>query len=97
VRLRWIGIILHWLGVVFVAHALMLIGADEISTLENGGIRTIRSLDQILTLYGADLKPWLASWPAVPGDILMIVISWPGWAVFAVLGIILVAVARPSN
>ena len=52
------------LGIVLVAHALMLIGADEISTIESGGVRTIRSLEHILTLYGADPKTWALGLPA---------------------------------
>jgi hypothetical protein len=52
-------------GIILVAHALMLIGADEISTLEAGGVRMIRSLGTILTLYGADPISWAAK-PAQP-------------------------------
>jgi hypothetical protein len=84
-------------GVLFVAHALMLLGADEISTLEAGGIRTIRSLAQILTLYGADPRAWATAMPVWAAGIAMMVISWPGWAVFAVVGGALGLAARPRE
>ena len=44
-------VILRVLGILLVAHALMLLGADEISTIEAGGVRTIRSLNIVLALY----------------------------------------------
>jgi hypothetical protein len=74
------------LGMLFLAHALMLLGADEITTIEMGGIRTIRSLDTILTLYGADPKPWVMALPEWLAGALSMVTSWPGWAVFAGIG-----------
>ena len=77
------------LGMLFLAHALMLLGADEITTIEMGGIRTIRSLDTILTLYGADPKPWLMTLPQWLAGALSTAISWPGWAVFAGVGAVL--------
>jgi len=52
------------LGIVLVAHALMLIGADEISTIESGSVRTIRTLEHILTLYGAKPKAGGMGFPA---------------------------------
>jgi hypothetical protein len=70
----------------FLAHALMLLGADEISTLEAGGVRTIRSLDQIFTLYGADPKPGETVMPVWAAKIVILIMSWPGWAVFAAVG-----------
>jgi hypothetical protein len=77
---------LRFIGIVFIAHALMLIGADEISTIEAGGVRTIRSLDHILTLYRLDPKPWEATLPAVLEGLVARVMSWPAWAVLATLG-----------
>jgi len=82
------------LGIVLVAHALMLIGADEISTIEAGGIRNIRSLEHILTLYGADPNAWAIGLPAPLAKAAVTIMSLPGWAVLAVIGGILSFVAR---
>ena len=81
-------------GMLFLAHALMLIGADEISTIEKGGIRTIRSLARILTLYGADPNPLVAALPLWLANALAWLLALPGWALFAVAGGILAAVFR---
>jgi len=74
------------LGLVLIAHALMLIGADEISSIEAGGIRTIRSLGHILTLYGADPMTWLLAMPAALQRAFTAILALPGWAVLAGLG-----------
>jgi len=85
------------LGILLIVHALMLIGADEISTLEAGGIRTIRSLGMILTLYGADVASWQANLPALLGGVATMILSWPGWAVLAVVGGALAGIARARD
>jgi hypothetical protein len=84
-------------GIILVAHALMLIGADEISTLEAGGVRMIRSLGTILMLYGADPISWLESLPQPLAGIVSTVLSWPGWGVLVVIGGVLSAAARPRD
>jgi len=85
------------LGIVLVAHALMLIGADEISTIEAGGIRNIRSFEHILTLYGADPKAWAIGLPAPLAKATVAMMSLPGWAVLAAIGGALSFVARPRE
>jgi hypothetical protein len=85
------------LGIVLVAHALMLIGADEITTIESGGVRTIRTLEHILTLYGADPKAWGMALPAPIAMAVVAILSLPGWAVLAAIGGVLSFVARPHE
>ena len=82
------------LGIVLVAHALMLIGADEISTIEAGGIRNIRSFEHILTLYGADPTSWDMALPAPIAMAVVAIMALPGWAVLAAIGGALSFVAR---
>jgi hypothetical protein len=82
------------LGIVLVAQALMLLGADEIATIEAGGVRTIRSLEYILTLYGADPKAWDMALPAPLAMAAVMIMSLPGWAVLAALGGVLAFVTR---
>jgi hypothetical protein len=85
------------LGIGLLLHALMLLGADEISSIENGGIRTIRSLGRILALYRADPEPLLASLPGWLSAGLGWVLAMPGWGVLAVIGTALAAVFRPRD
>jgi hypothetical protein len=85
---------LRLLGIGFLLHALMLVGADEITSFENGYIRTIRSLDQILKLYGADPEPAVMALPAWLSPAFAWVLSLPGWGAFAVIGVVLAAIFR---
>jgi hypothetical protein len=85
------------LGILLMLHALMLLGADEISTIENGGIRTIRSADQILTLYRADPEPFLMALPEWLSGATAWVLALPGWGVLAVIGGALAAIFRARD
>ncbi len=79
-------VVLRVLGVLFVAHGLMLLGADEISMIENGGLRTIRSPDTILTLYRADPKPMLMTLPGGIAQALAGILALPGWGIVFLAG-----------
>jgi len=91
---RIVLIVLQWIGIAFIAHALMLIGADEITTLERGRILTVRSAQQILALYGADPMPWLSGAGPTVGGLSAIVLAWPAWAILAGMGGIIWIISR---
>ena len=95
--MRKLAVIPRWLGLGLLLHALMLVGADEISSIENGWIRTIRSYGRILTLYGADPEPLLTSLPGWLSAALGWVLSQPGWGVIGVVGLALVLVFRARD
>ena len=90
-------LVARWLGILLMLHALMLLGADEISSIENNGIRTIRSLGRILTLYRADPEPFLMSLPAWLSAAVAWVLSLPGWGVLAAIGAALAAIFRSRD
>ena len=81
-------------SLVLIAIALMLLGADLISTMEHGGAVAIRSLDHV---WGAidpgsidAFKSWLehrAAQPVTHG--IESFLATPGWAFFGVLGVVL--------
>lgn len=76
-------------GFGLIVLALMLLGADLVSTLEKNGEVVIRSLDQILLLLGGDPKPWLhEQLSPTLANASLTVLSWPGWAVLGIPGII---------
>ena len=77
---------LHWLGIVAIAHALMLLGADEIPPIAQGGVLTVRSLGRILTLYGVDTASWLIANPGLTARATALLLSWPAWAILFVAG-----------
>mgnify|MGYP001551924251 CR=1 FL=1 len=93
--LSWLMFVVRAIGVLFVVEAVMLLGADEVTTLEHGWVRVIRSLGQVMTLYGANPYPWIGdTLPDPVAAVATAVLSWPGWAVFGVLGLALVLVAQ---
>ena len=83
-------IVLRLLGLLLIVLALMLLGADVVSTLEKNGDIVIRSFDQILMLFGIDAVPWSQrSLGPLFARVVAIVFSWPGWAVLGLPGILL--------
>ena len=83
-------IVLRLFGLMLIVLALMLLGADVVSTLEKNGDIVIRSLDQILLLLGFDAVPWFErSGSSQFARGMAVVFSWPGWAVLGVLGVLL--------
>jgi hypothetical protein len=85
-------IVLRFISLTLIALGLMLLGADIVSTLEKKGGIVVRSLDRILGLFGADSKTWLtATFPDQVAQILITVLSWPGWVVLGVPGLVLAA------
>lgn len=83
-------LIFRLIGLVLIVLALMLLGADLVSTLEKNGETVMRSFDQILLLVGVDAKPWLQQLLSPPfANGFVAVLSWPGWAVLGIPGAIL--------
>jgi hypothetical protein len=83
-------IIFRLLGLLLIVLALMLLGADVVSTLEKGGEPVIRSLEQILSLLRIDALPWFERTlgPQFTRG-MAVVFSWPAWAVLGVPGALL--------
>jgi hypothetical protein len=82
--------LLRFLGLVLIVIALMLLGADVVSTLEKGGEPVMRSLDQILALLGANANPWFQEqFPPQLATLSAIILSWPGWALLGLPGALL--------
>jgi hypothetical protein len=90
-------LIFRIVGLFLIVVALMLLGADLVSTLEANGGTTIRSFAQILALLGADTNSWIARMPQLIATILGAVFSWPGWAVLGIPGVLLGLVGGPAR
>lgn len=85
---------LRFVSLILVLVALVLLGADAITSLDKGGAVTVRSLDQVWTLLGASsiagFKAWLAhSLPAPVPHWAYSVLALPAWAPSGVLGVVL--------
>jgi hypothetical protein len=85
---------LRFVSLVLLVIALMLLGADTMTSLDKSGQITVHSIDQVWTYLGAasiaNFKAWLAhTLPApVPGWFYS-VLALPAWALSGVLGVVL--------
>jgi hypothetical protein len=87
-------VILRLVSLVLVVAALMLLGADAISSLENGGKIIVRSLDQVWTLFDKTGVEAFHAWldrhlPAVVAHGVAAIFTLPGWAATGVPGAVL--------
>ena len=90
-------VIFRWLSLTLIVLALMLLGADIISTLEAASGVVVRSLDKVLLLFGHDVKPWIGrTFPAVVGNVLLAILGSPGWVTLGILGVV-VALIVPGR
>jgi hypothetical protein len=85
---------LRLISLVLIVIALMLLGADVLTSLEHGGVITVRSIDQVWKMIDnsgdASFKAWLAGeLPAFFSTAFDAIVALPGWAVFGVIGVIL--------
>jgi len=86
--------LLRFFSLALIVLALMLLGADVVSTLEQGGMTVVRSFAQVLKLVGIDaMKALPADAPPQVVAAWTTVFSWPGWAVIGVPGALLGIVA----
>jgi|SRR5690349_9263115 hypothetical protein len=94
-RLReFLYVTMRLVSLVLICIALMLLGADLISTLEHGGAVVIRSLDHVWTAVNSASIDGIKSWlehhapPALTHGIESFLLT-PGWAFFGVIGVVL--------
>lgn len=86
-------VVLRLISLLLVVAALMLLGADAITSLEKGGEITVRSIGQIWGLLdktGPDhFKAWLEhSLPSPMPGWFAAIMALPGWSI-GVIGVIL--------
>ena len=88
------GLILRFVSLVLLVIALMLLGADAITSLVRSGQITVHSIDQVWTYLGASsighFKAWLAhTLPSPMPAWFYSVLALPAWAFSGVLGVVL--------
>src|SRR6202000_576893 len=86
--------VLRLISLVLIVLALMLLGADVLTSLEKGGAITVRSIDQVWMIVDKSGDLWFNALlakdlPAFVTSAFNALIGLPGWAVFGVIGTIL--------
>jgi hypothetical protein len=88
------SVVVRFVSLVLIVVALMLLGADMITSLENHGRIAVRSLEQVWALVSrsglAGFKAWLAQ--ALPSPVpawIGAVLGLPAWAFTGVVGVVL--------
>jgi hypothetical protein len=86
-------VLMRLIALLLVVSALMLLGADAVTSLEKGGEITVRSLGTIWALFdktGVEaFKAWVQHHAPFAAQGVYSSLALPGWAVSGVLGVIL--------
>jgi hypothetical protein len=87
------AVVMRLVSLVLIVSALMLLGADAVTSLEKGGEITVRSLGTVWALFNPGVlqafKDWVAHHAAFMAQFVYSALSLPGWAVTGVIGVIL--------
>jgi hypothetical protein len=87
------AVLMRLVSLILIVIALMLLGADAVSSLERGGELTVRNLGTVWALlHPASLtgfKDWLQNHAPGLAHGVYSFLALPGWAATGVLGVIL--------
>lgn len=79
-----------------VGLALMLLGADIISAIEDEAV-DFRTMSELFGLFGLNAGGWVEAAPGGARAALDALMKVPGWAVFGVVGVLLALLFRPMD
>jgi hypothetical protein len=87
------AVLLRLVSLILIVLALMLLGADAVTSLEKGGELTVRSLGTVWAIIDANglnnFKSWMQHYLPFFAQGVYSALALPGWAVTGVLGVIL--------
>jgi len=87
------AVVMRLISLILIVTALMLLGADAVTSLERGGELTVRSLGTIWgVIHPASLnlfKNWVQNHAVFMAQGVYSSLALPGWAATGVLGVIL--------
>ena len=86
--------LMRLISLILIVSALMLLGADAVTSLERGGEVYVRSVAQVWALFGKDSVEGFKAWTnaTLPGFLaqgVYSVLAVPGWSITGVIGVIL--------
>lgn len=86
-------VFMRLVSLVLIVIALMLLGADAVTSLEKGGEITVRSLDTVWGLLNQGVldavKRWVQNNAEFAAQFFFSFLSLPGWSVAGVIGVLL--------
>jgi hypothetical protein len=86
-------ILMRLVSLILIVVALMLLGADAVSSLEKGGEITVRSLGTVWAMLDNNglnaFKNWVQHYLPFLAQGIYASLALPGWAVTGVVGVIL--------
>lgn len=87
------AILMRLVSLLLIVTALMLLGADAVTSLEKSGDVTVRSLGTVWSIIDQGsldgFKSWVQNHAAFAAPFVYSALALPGWAVTGVLGVIL--------
>jgi hypothetical protein len=85
-------VFMRLIALFLVVSALLLLGADAVTSLEKGGEITVRSLDMIWSMLDKpdldSFKAWIQNNASSMAQGVYSALALPGWAVTGVLGVL---------
>jgi len=86
-------VLMRLISLVLIVTALMLLGADAVTSLEKGGEITVRSVGTIWALFNEGVleafKSWVQNSAPSMAQAVYSTLALPGWAATGVIGVIL--------
>ena len=87
------AVVMRLVSLVLIVIALMLLGADAVTSLEKGGEITVRSLGAVWAMLDNDslnrFKDWVQHYLPALAQGVYSSLALPGWALTGVVGVIL--------
>ena len=87
------AVLMRLLSLILIVVALMLLGADAVTSLEKGGEITVRSLAMVWGLFNQGaldgFKNWVQNHAAFAAQFVYSTLALPGWSLTGVTGVIL--------
>lgn len=87
------AVFMRLVSLILIVTALLLLGADAVSSLERGGQLTVRSLDTVWAMINpaslAAFKSWVQNTLPFMAQGVYSFLSSPGWGVTGVIGVTL--------
>jgi len=87
-------VVMRIISLVLVVAGLMLLGADAVTSLENNGDITVRSLETVWGIVDKGGVEWFKAFahnnlPGMLAGWVFSALGFPGWAVTGVIGVVL--------